>query len=679
MRGRGLESLVVALVVAFVAIPVASAADRKPPRIVGAQMLDADRDGKADRVKLTYTERIRHALDKKGFPFTVVGYKVKRVNKASGKTLVILLAEQAAADPTAAPAVRYKRTTQQPVRDRAGNQAAKQTFKGTLPFGVPPAQGPQPQPPAPVPIDTDGDGYIAGDCAPTNASVHPGADDFPEPSYVDSNCDGIDGDKAKALFVSGTGTDDPACGDFGDPCATLQKGLTEAPARAKRDIYLAAGTYVGPFVLASGVNVFGGFDTGWERNPANTVLDRVARLTATAKDATTNQWMTVRAAGISQALTLADVRIDGPNVVGVGEAGKSSYAIYVANTSAMLTILRADIHGGNGAAGIVGANGANAIPQTAASAGGPGGNGVEQTDCDGTSHGSGGPRGTNGLVPGGVADGGNGGNGGEMDTSCPFNLDATSGDNGANAAVSGPTFGLGGSGGPANASGCGSGFGTPGGPGSPGRVVNGRAGTGGTGSTVTGGFWTANAGNAGGLGEHGTGGGGGGGGGGCDDGTDAWGTGGGGGGAGGVRAPSAGASGGGGGGTFGVFVVSAGATVTGSTIRNGLAGNGGPGGAGGTGQPGGAGGPGGAHPGASPAGQGGAGSHGGHSGGGGGGVGGAIYLLYASNGLITAADNITFLSLGSGMGGPGGPHLAPDGSAGSPGATGPSGVCVGCA
>jgi hypothetical protein len=46
---------------------------------------------------------------------------------------VILLQEKNAADPTAKPAVRYKRTTSKPVVDGAKNQAAKQTFAETFP------------------------------------------------------------------------------------------------------------------------------------------------------------------------------------------------------------------------------------------------------------------------------------------------------------------------------------------------------------------------------------------------------------------------------------------------------------------------------------------------------------------------------------------------------------------
>ena len=74
----------------------AAAADRKAPKIVGASMQDADRDGKADRVRVLYDERVRHARDTDGkYPFKVDGYRILSVGAGSGKALVIVLAEKA--------------------------------------------------------------------------------------------------------------------------------------------------------------------------------------------------------------------------------------------------------------------------------------------------------------------------------------------------------------------------------------------------------------------------------------------------------------------------------------------------------------------------------------------------------------------------------------------------------
>ena len=155
------SSLLVGVALLVVVAP-AAAPDRKPPRIVAAAMLDADGDSRADRMRLTYSERVRHAADGDGrYPFAVSGYRIRSVAKGAGKTLAIVLVERAQPDPAAAPAIRYRRTRLQPVRDRARNQAVGQLFAKTKPHRHAPAALP------PTPLDADGDGTLdANDCAP---------------------------------------------------------------------------------------------------------------------------------------------------------------------------------------------------------------------------------------------------------------------------------------------------------------------------------------------------------------------------------------------------------------------------------------------------------------------------------------------------------------------------------
>ena len=116
---------------AIVVLAPAAARDRKPPRIVAAAMVDANGDFRADRVRLTYSERIRHAADRDGhYPVAVVGYRIRSLATATGRTLLVFLVEKKTPDGKAQPAVRYRRTTSKPVRDRAGNQALAQLFRG---------------------------------------------------------------------------------------------------------------------------------------------------------------------------------------------------------------------------------------------------------------------------------------------------------------------------------------------------------------------------------------------------------------------------------------------------------------------------------------------------------------------------------------------------------------------
>ena len=78
---------------------------------------------------------------------------------------------------------------------------------------------------------------------PAMAACSPGAADKPDLAFKDSNCDGIDGDKAAALFVAPGGSD-AADGSFGHPKATVAAAVTAGLA-AHRDVYVAAGTYDG--------------------------------------------------------------------------------------------------------------------------------------------------------------------------------------------------------------------------------------------------------------------------------------------------------------------------------------------------------------------------------------------------------------------------------------------------
>ena len=89
---RVMTGLVAMLAAATVATTLTAAGDARPPRIVAAVMQDADGDGRADRVGLVYSERVRHAADKDGkYPFLVAGYKIRAVGAASGNTVVLTL------------------------------------------------------------------------------------------------------------------------------------------------------------------------------------------------------------------------------------------------------------------------------------------------------------------------------------------------------------------------------------------------------------------------------------------------------------------------------------------------------------------------------------------------------------------------------------------------------------
>ncbi len=523
----------------------------------------------------------------------------------------------------------------------------------------------------------------------------PSTTDDPDGTYTDDNCDGIDGDITKGIFVAGSGADTATCGlVYTDPCATISYGIVRAVQASKQNVYVQAGTYNEVVVLLNGVNVWGGYDATWIRASYSTAGHTV---TITGKQDTTTggdgEYLAVRAHSLIVPVTMGDLIIQAPNAQGDGGNsgldGKASYAVHA--NQATVNLVRVEIIGGAGASGGTGAAGTDAVvvdPQSYMS-GGTGGAGAQVGNvCNDSTRGGPGSLGTNtcSASPSSRAmNGGSGGQGGTEDTDCgifSLDLDATPGAAGTSASFVFGTFGTPGGGG-TGVNSCG-----PAGNGNSGVDANGSAGAGAnTGGYVIGnGYWYATAGKPGATGENGSGGGGGGGAGGCDNGNDSYGGGGGGGGAGGCAARSGGGGGGGGGGSFGIFAAG-GSTVNASSCQLviGAGAVGGTGGTGGRGQSGGAQGQPGARAanGSSP-GLGGAGAHGGHGGGGGGGQGGRGVGIGWTPGS-TINQTCTFTDGSAGGGGVGGvaAPTAPasdrdgnNGGAGSPGTLDQTRACT---
>src|SRR3954468_1051035 len=97
--------------------------------------------------------------------------------------------------------------------------------------------------PAFAATDWDGDGSTDSDCAPLDPAVHPGAADKPDLAFEDTNCDGIDGDKANAIFVTPTAANNNGIGSITSPKATLNGtnpsslGAIAAAKAANKDVY----------------------------------------------------------------------------------------------------------------------------------------------------------------------------------------------------------------------------------------------------------------------------------------------------------------------------------------------------------------------------------------------------------------------------------------------------------
>lgn len=341
-----MTSSVAILAAAALVATVAAAPDSKPPRIVSAAMQDQDGDFRADGVRLAYSERVRHARDGDGkYPLRVAGYRVRSISKASGKTIVLALVEQATADAAARPAITYRRTSKGAVSDRARNQALAQIFGATKAHGKRPTDTPPPPPP-PV-TDKDGDGTAnEQDCAPDNAAIHPKASDTPDLAFVDSNCDGIDGDETKAIFVSPEGKDENP-GTKAQPKREIDVAVATAAGKGKY-VLAAAGTYR-RVKVASGVGIFGGYDPKtWKRS----FSDSTTSIAGSPEGVYAEQ-----AKGVE--LQLLSVRGDAAADV----AGGSAYGIRAIDST--LTLRRVTVRAGTGSPGSTGTTGA---------AGRPGGN-----------------------------------------------------------------------------------------------------------------------------------------------------------------------------------------------------------------------------------------------------------------------------------------------------------------
>jgi hypothetical protein len=504
-------------------------------------------------------------------------------------------------------------------------------------------------------------------------------------AYVDRDCDGVDGVAARSLFVWAGSTTSQGTRD--QPYKTIAEALAAFNPAQHAAILVAAGSYAENVALTNRVKLYGGYAPGFAKRD---VVTNPTIIEGREPDFTSGGVKpgTVNATGITQPTVLAGFIVRGYDVTfrpPAGGAGKSSYAIYIKDSTSALVVANNRVVGGRGGDGSSGAPGA------AGGNGGNGGNGLDtaecvtasgaySTSCQGLSQ-AGGAGGANPACSAGGRPGASAKGGQDPQDYQSGGLDGLGGSNGSYAHALGapeqgplckydctvpdPQVGI-----------------LPGGDaqnGSAGSTGMGGGGcTGGVGG-LAGGEWQGGSGAGGGGGQVGGGGGGGGAGGGADNqnaGTgctvghlagDLGGTGGG-GGAGGCGGGTGG-GGGAGGGSFAIFVVfsanpASRPVIKGNQIDPGMGGFGGNGGAGGHGGLGGQGGKGGVSK--LPAwcsgggGHGGRGGDGGSGGGGGGGCGGTAYGL-AGN-LIAGANYDTQNSYGP----------VPQGAGGAAGAGGAS-------
>ena len=238
-------------------------------------------------------------------------------------------------------------------------------------------------------VDIDGDGVVApADCEPLNPAVHPTATDLPDLDGLDTNCDGVDGDAAKAFFVAPAGADANP-GTQAQPFKTVQRAVTAATSSpTQRQVYAAMGAYperVSLGTTSDGVGIYGGYQPGatWTRpgtsptriegSPEGVILDGATDV-------------------VLQLLVIHGRQ---------GSGSLSAYGVRAISGSEV-ALIDVEVTSGNGGTGSTGASGST--PSKAAS----GANGAQAPNCDTSGTGGAGAfQGGNGF------DGGAGGRGGE--------------------------------------------------------------------------------------------------------------------------------------------------------------------------------------------------------------------------------------------------------------------------
>ena len=179
----------------------------------------------------------------------------------------------------------------------------------------------------------------AGSAAESDAGsgCNPNAVDDPDDDFADTNCDGIDGDKRKAIFVATTGNDS-ADGTWGKPVVTLTHAIALATAACK-DVYVCAGDYQENLSInAQGARVYGGYDCAhnWQRN--STSQARIVSATNSALIISNSK----------QPVVFDHVDIGSADA----SAGNSSVAVFVSKSS-QVTLRRGTMQAGAGADAVV--------------------------------------------------------------------------------------------------------------------------------------------------------------------------------------------------------------------------------------------------------------------------------------------------------------------------------------
>ena len=202
-------------------------------------------------------------------------------------------------------------------------------------------------------------------CAPD-----PSITDVPDNGFVDSNCDGIDGDPNNAFFVSNSGADEVGRGSLERPFRTVAYAMEQAALDTFiTDVYIAEGEHFGPplegggfgpIELVEGINLYGGYDAlTWQRTRDNLTIF-------------TGSNPAVVAEGISASTTLGRIVITATAGTTLGDgSGEASIGLLARNAPG-LVLDGCTVRSANGGIGSNGARGDDGNPGQPGGAGGRG-------------------------------------------------------------------------------------------------------------------------------------------------------------------------------------------------------------------------------------------------------------------------------------------------------------------
>ena len=177
-----------------------------------------------------------------------------------------------------------------------------------------------------------------------------GVDD-PDPEGIDADCDGIDGDWQRAVFVAPDGAAG-AAGTRVDPLNNIGEAILQAASGDFDYVLVAGGVYNESFMLAEGISVYGGYSFDFSSRDIEgneTAILGNAPTTAACPGVTDEGTRCLGAVNADGILTDETI-FEGFTLVGFDqtEEGASSYAIHITDCNAQLKVRNNVIWAGNG-------------------------------------------------------------------------------------------------------------------------------------------------------------------------------------------------------------------------------------------------------------------------------------------------------------------------------------------